>query len=70
MNFPTTQQLKRFFKQTFLLGLIILRSTFFCFGGWFDHDQNYPVWMVCHHTDQSGLAATAADRRKNRIRKV
>ena len=23
MNFPTTQQLKRFFKQTFLLGLII-----------------------------------------------
>jgi hypothetical protein len=23
MNFPTTQQLKRFFKQTFLLGLVI-----------------------------------------------
>jgi len=23
MNFPTTQKLKRFFKQTFLLGLII-----------------------------------------------
>jgi hypothetical protein len=23
MNFPTTQQMKRFFKQTFLLGLVI-----------------------------------------------
>lgn len=28
MNFPTTQQLKRFFKQTFLLGLIISLTVF------------------------------------------
>jgi hypothetical protein len=28
MNFPTAQQLKRFFKQTFLLGLIISLTVF------------------------------------------